>query len=1087
MLDAPSIVKGFAALDHSQLLLDCRKHRNHRAVGGLWGASAALVMAMLHQQSKDSMLVITADDDESDSLAADLACFMGSESAPSILLPCQHHDVDDQPDALDRAARLKALQHLAEQKRFLLIASLQALLQPVPGKKQLQRNRLDLAVNQALDHDKLCQIAQRAGYHQVPVVLSPGEYSLRGDILDIYPNTADAAYRLEFFDGKLESLRSMDPASQSSLQVLQELSLTLGSEDEQNEVVEHLLAKNLLILQYEPLRLEERQLQLMSPGDPMSKALQRLREATEPLASLDLSALPSNDLDYKILSAGSAAGSGESDPMGRLRSIRGMQGSVGLFCRSQAEQKRLTEIFQHRNIDLQAERVQLLPGNLSRGFRIPGLQLTLLSNTEFMGVPKPAPVREAHAVPTKAVASFFELGPGDIVVHAVHGLARFVGMELVKRGNAAEDHLRLQFRDEVQLLVPAAKVHLVQKYVGAGDSNPKLDKLGGKGFARRKAEVEQSLFDMASDLLDLQAERQQSKRPAYPRDPLEEEFLDSFPFTDTDDQHKSWQEIRADLEADSPMDRLLCGDVGFGKTELAMRAAFKVAITGRQVAILAPTTVLAEQHGRTFDERFAPHGLQVEVISRFRSATSRRDILKRSILGQVDVLIGTHRLLSEDVKFRDMGLLIVDEEQRFGVRHKEHLKSMRRQVDVLTLSATPIPRTLHSSLVGIRNISTLTQAPAGRQNVETRMAFYEQRLVQQAIQQELSRQGQVFYLHNRVSSIDAVAKRLQELAPQAKVAVGHGKMTETQMEKTLRSFIQGKADVLVCTTIIENGLDISRANTILIEDADRFGLAELHQLRGRVGRSSRQAHCYLLLDRHRPIGDAARRRLKAVEEFASLGAGFAIAMKDLEIRGAGNLLGPQQSGHIAAVGYEMYCQLLRTVMETSQDPKITRHQVQEVDVDLSLQAYIPESLLSHTKQRLELLREMDAAQTPKQAEVIAQSLRDRFGKLPQPMHNLLAMFLLKHQLLEHGVLGLQWIEDNRLVLRHPSGQPPGGAWLEAFASVRLVEAGKTHLLLDQSHGLSWDGEKILSFLLRTLLGENAMLSLQQSWEKPAKA
>ncbi|HLU39984.1 MAG TPA: DEAD/DEAH box helicase, partial [Planctomycetota bacterium] len=543
---------------------------------------------------------------------------------------------------------------------------------------------------------------------------------------------------------------------------------------------------------------------------------------------------------------------------------------------------------------------------------------------------------------------------------------------------------------------------------------------------------------------------------------------------------------RADLEADRPMDRLLCGDVGFGKTELALRAAFKVAITGRQVAVLVPTTVLAEQHGETFAARFAPHGLRVEVLSRFTHGKTKKDVLAAIAAGRVDVVVGTHRLLGSDVAFRDLGLLVIDEEQRFGVRQKEQLKRLRVAVDVLTLSATPIPRTLHAALLGVRAISSLATPPPGRQDVETKVAFRSPEVVRQAIRRELARGGQVFYLHNRIAELDRLAHEVRTLVPDARVAIGHGEMSEAELERAVRGFVRGEYDVLVCTSIVENGLDIPRANTILIDDAALFGLAELHQLRGRVGRSAVQAHCILFMDPLRPPPEAARRRLKAIEELSHIGAGFAIAMKDLEIRGAGNLLGPQQSGHIAAVGYEMYAQLLHHAVEQAKARQAGEAvsgglgplpPVVEVDVDLRLNAFLPDDFVADPRARLELLREMDGAVDPAAEAELRRSLTDRFGRLPRPVDNLLRLYLVKHLLAPLGVRSLQLVED-RLVVRHKLGEPiAAGAWLDAFADVRPIEAGKTHLILprrrDRDAGRPWRGEEVLDLLLRALTGAPA--------------
>jgi transcription-repair coupling factor (superfamily II helicase) len=1069
------LLADFARLPTTQNLIAQLRRGAHCKAGGLWGASAGLLLAVLRAAHHGPLLVLTADDVDSLQLQTDLAAF----GAPAHVLPREELADDGTPDAATRSDRQRALvQHAAD--RAPLLASLDAMLQPVATPKSLGRSRLELRAGQRLERAQVLHRAAAAGLRSVPLVLAPGECSVRGDVVDLFPMAADAAVRLEFLDDVLESIRTFDASSQRTTAVHETYALALGSADvdEQGPVLKHLAPARLLMVAFEPLRIDERKARLLTFDSALAARVDELQDTLRGCPRVDVSSLPSHDLDYKILSAGSAVGSGEADPGGRLRSVRGLQGRVLLFCRSEEERQRLREVFEHKQVDLQAEKVELLPHGISRGFRVPDLQTTALSNVEFAGVPQQARVRERVAVPSRAIQSFFELGPGDLVVHAVHGIARFEGTELVQRGQGAEDHLRLCFQDDVKLLVPASKIHLVQKYVGggggAGRSGVSLDKLGGKGFQRRKEQVQEALFDLAAELLEVQSRRALVQRPPYGTDALERDFLDAFPFRDTQDQARAWEEIKQDLEKASPMDRLLCGDVGFGKTELALRAAFRVAITGRQVAVLVPTTILAEQHARTFKQRCEPFGLRVEMLSRYRAPAERRAVERDLLHGSVDVVVGTHQLLGNDVAWKDLALVIVDEEQRFGVRQKERLKQIRTEVDVLTLSATPIPRTLHGSLLGIRGISTLDDPPPGRQEVETRVLFRDDRVLQEALQRELARQGQVFVLHNRIAELPVLAQRLRALAPGARIAIGHGQMTEAEIEKTVRAFVRGDFDVLVSTTIVENGLDIARANTILIDHADMFGLAELHQLRGRVGRSDQKAYCYLLLDRDEPPGLEARQRLKALEEFSHLGAGFAIAMKDLEIRGAGNLLGPQQSGHIAAVGYDMYCQLLRAAVDSCKQQRPVHAQVVEVDVDLRLQAFLPQDFLSDPRQRLELLREMDEAVDDESLKALETELRDRYGKLPQPVRNLLRTFRLKHGLQGLGVLGVQWVEQDRLVVRHPPGVPLGGAWLDCFADVRPVEAGKTHLMLPPlPRGKEYAANDVLDFLLDALAGRRA--------------
>lgn len=1066
-----ALLAAFGQLTVSRNIVAQVKRGARSKAGGLWGASAALLLTTLQRAHGGSgrgakaktgvLLILTADDVDSVQLQTDMQTF-GTDCH---VLVREEEGEDHEPDPVTRSERQRALQHFSGDGAP-LIASIEAMLQLVATPRGLRRARLELKVGQTIDRSQVLQRAQAAGLRSVPLVLAPGECSVRGDVVDIFPMAADAALRLEFFDATLESIRSFDAATQRTTEVHETFALALAEEDdaELGSVLKHLTPSNTLVVSYEPLRIEERTSRLTSFDTSYPGRVQNLQDTLRPCPHVELSSLPSHEYDYKVLSAGSAAGSGEADPGGRLRSVRGMQGRVLLFCRSDDELERLREIFAHKDVDLRKERVELLNGALSKGFRIPDLKTTALSNVEFAGVAQQPRIRERAVVPSRAIQSFFELGPGDLVVHAVHGVARFEGTELVHRGEGTEEHLRLTFQDEVKLLVPASKIHLVQKYVGSGGKAP-LDKLGGKGFQRRKEQIQDSLFDLAAELLEVQSKRALVTREPYPHDDLERDFLDSFPFRDTEDQARAWREIQTDLEKPTPMDRLLCGDVGFGKTEIALRTAFRVAITGRQVALLCPTTVLAEQHSRTFKGRCEPFGLTVELLSRYRTPKQRREVLEKLAKGTVDIVVGTHQLIGKDVSFHNLGVCIVDEEQRFGVRQKERLKQLRAGVDVLTLSATPIPRTLHSSLLGIRGISTLDNPPPGRQEVETRVVFRDDRILQDALLRELGRDGQVFVLHNRIDELEVLAQHLRGLAPNARIAIGHGQMTEAQVEKTVRAFVRGEFDVLVSTTIVENGLDIARANTILIDQADHFGLAELHQLRGRVGRSSAKAYCYLLLHRDKPPGLDAKLRLKALEEFSHLGAGFAIAMKDLEIRGAGNLLGPQQSGHIASVGYDMYCQLLRSAVESAKVDRKRPVQVVEVDVDLRLQAYLPEQFLKDPRQRLELLREMDEATDDERFRQLESELRDRYGKLPKQVVTLLRQFRLKHALMALGVHSVQWVETDRLVVRHPAGIPLGGSWLDSFQDVRPVEAGKTHLMLPKPRRGKMTADKVLDLLL----------------------
>ena len=699
--------------------------------------------------------------------------------------------------------------------------------------------------------------------------------------------------------------------------------------------------------------------------------------------------------------------------------------------------------------------VELRLGNVAKGFRLPAASLMVVNYRELTGIVGLRRAPKKHAHKTRALQSFFELKPGDFVVHAVHGLALYKGLERMVRGDSEEEHLHLLFADDVSLFVPATRIDLVQRYIGSGGGAPVRDKIGGQSFRKRREKVERALFDLAADLIEVQAQRELNDREPWNADEsLVAALVDSFPYTDTPDQAQADGEIRDDLAGQSTMDRLLCGDVGFGKTELAVRAAFRVASAGGQVAVLVPTTVLAHQHFKVFTERLRELPVQVAALSRTIKGKAEKEIVAKVATGEVDILIGTHRILSKDVSFKRLGLVIIDEEQRFGVTHKEHFKTLRASVDVLTLSATPIPRTLHMSLSGVRDISALSEPPPGRQEIATQLADAEDDdLIREAILREKNRGGQVFFMHNRVQSIEKVARRLTELVPDVTFAIGHGQMGARTLQKVMRSFELGEVDVLIATTIVENGLDIPAAGTIFIDQADQFGLSELHQLRGRVGRGDSKAWCYLLVEKHKPIRQIARDRLKALEEMNHLGAGFAISMKDLELRGAGNILGPQQSGHIASVGYDMYCRLLKQTVERMQaglapDREATDQALAAgVELELGLKAFLPESFIPSQDTRLEVLRLLDGIHTEAEGREAQAMLRDRFGRLPDEAAALIESFVLRGLATPLGIRRIMLRGDSYLIEFNDRV-----ALERAFAGteLRAIRTGLARLMIPES-------------------------------------
>ncbi|MDB4475083.1 transcription-repair coupling factor, partial [bacterium] len=594
----------------------------------------------------------------------------------------------------------------------------------------------------------------------------------------------------------------------------------------------------------------------------------------------------------------------------------------------------------------------------------------------------------------KPISSLMQLNPGDLVVHLSHGIGLYRGLKHIEKHGQHLEHLTIEFDGGTKIYVPASRIGLLQRYVGGTKTRPRLAKIGGQSWTRQKKAAESAVTDMAVELLEMQAERTAKRGLVFDADNAwQRQFDASFPYVETPDQVKAIATSKDDMESGKPMDRLICGDVGFGKTEVAMRAAFKAVVSGYQVAVLVPTTVLAEQHYNNFKNRMAEFPVEIRKLSRFCTAAEQRETVKDIRRGDVDIVVGTHRVASKDVNFSRLGLVVVDEEQRFGVAVKERLKTLHSNVDVMTLSATPIPRTLHMALVGVRDISNLETPPAERRAVETNVVRWDENLIRRAAVRELNRGGQMFFVHNRIGDMHSVADRLKKIVPELRIQIGHGQMGEGELEKVMVDFIEHRFDLLLATTIVESGLDIPNANTIFIDDADRYGLSDLHQLRGRVGRYKHQAYCYLMVAQHKHLSPEATKRLRAIEEFSQMGAGFAISMRDLEIRGAGNLLGSQQSGHIAAIGYEMYCQLLEDAVRQVQNlaPKLSA----DVDIDLPVEAYLPEDYAPDLRHKIDLYRRMAKIDDASQIEDVRSELRDRFGPLPAAVCRMLELAELR--------------------------------------------------------------------------------------------
>ncbi len=683
---------------------------------------------------------------------------------------------------------------------------------------------------------------------------------------------------------------------------------------------------------------------------------------------------------------------------------------VAVLCGGVARGQRLAAALEEHDVaasfaekidKLPEECVQVLPGTLTHGFIWEEAHLIVVSDTDVYGTGyRKAKKRQAAG---EKIAAFTDLKPGDFVVHEEHGVGIYLGTAQMKNGGTRRDYLQIQYQGSDKLYVPIEALSRVQRYIGNPANPPKLNKLGGGDWQKQKAKVKEGLKKMAFDLVKLYARRSQETGFAFSADtPWQREFEDMFPYELTPDQEQSVREITADMESPRNMDRLLCGDVGYGKTEVSLRAAFKALMDAKQVAILAPTTILAQQHYNTVLKRFKGFPVKVDVLSRFRTAKETKDVLRRVKEGNVDILVGTHRILGKDVQFKNLGLLIVDEEQRFGVQHKEIIKNMKHQVDVLTLSATPIPRTLHMSMVGIRDMSVLETPPEERLPVQTRVIDYNDGVIRDAILREVSRGGQVYFLYNSVQTIGAFYERLKQLVPEARIGVAHGQMREHGLEDVMMDFYGGSYDVLLCTTIIESGLDVPTANTLIVFDADRFGLSQLYQLRGRVGRSNRQAYAYFTIRPERSLSETAEKRLEAIREFTEFGAGFRIAMRDLEIRGAGNVLGAQQHGHMEAVGYDMYLQLLGEAVSEEKGEENPLKQ-KECLIDMQIDAHIPETYIDTVPQRLTVYRRIADIRNTEDAADVRDELRDRYGEIPRSVEGLIDISLLRNWASSKGI------------------------------------------------------------------------------------
>jgi len=1014
---------------------------------GVWGSSCALVAATLAAHASGPLVVVCAHPGDIDDFLDDLSLFAPLEAArfPAWESSTTEQLIHDEVYG-DRVRLLKQL--LPGNQSFaarVIVTSIQALLQPVPARERLAQQTRSLRVGDTVEVEALSRWLAEQGFHNTSAVELPGEFSLRGGILDIFAPDWYEPVRIEFFGDQIESIRRFEVSSQRSLAALDAVDVTIL--DRTAKDAEHFTAylpSDSWCLLLEPAELEQEGRHYLSrldhPQDfhavnAVMKEVFRFPSVTA--ASIAVASLETT-CHLRIESVERFSGD--------IAKVRNELDTVGagqevyVVCQTEAEAHRLADVFADTRLAREA-RLHFPLGRLREGFRLVSDAIALVSGNELFH--RSDLTRPSRRRLGRVIDSFLELREGDYVVHLSHGIGRYLGLKLLEKEDQSEEHLEIEFHGGTKIFVPASKIDLVQKYVGGAKSRPTLAHIGGRTWSRQKEAAERAVIDLASDMLDLQARRASQPGISFPADSeWQKEFDASFPYNETPDQIVAIAAIKQDMQQPRPLDRLICGDVGYGKTEVAMRAAFKSVDAGLQVAVLVPTTVLAEQHGRTFKARMAEFPFQIAVLSRFCSTKEEKRILAGLADGSIDIVIGTHRLAQADIRFENLGLLVIDEEQRFGVDVKERLKALRATVDVLTMTATPIPRTLHMSLLGLRDISNLETPPADRLAIETRVARADPELIRHAVLRELNRGGQMFFVHNRVNDIENLAIRLRQIVPEARIRIGHGQMPEGELEEVMLDFVDHKFDMLLATTIIESGLDIPNANTIFIDQADQYGLADLHQLRGRVGRYKHRAYCYLLLDPNKSLSPNAAKRLHAIEEFSDMGAGFAIAMRDLEIRGAGNILGTEQSGHISAVGYELYCELLEQAVRKLK--KMPPRRFADVHIDLPGEAYIPRRYVPDMRLKIDLYRRLGRVGSTEELNDLVAELADRFGPPPEPLDRLLS-------LVEIRLLAQRWAiesihkEDAFLVFRYRDANLIGQLARSPGSKLRVVDGLSAYL------------------------------------------
>ena len=1032
----------FAAMLQDGALQRLRNHTQgeprESLIYGLGGSQKHAAVAACYAALPQMMAILCHSAESLADWKEDLSLLL--PEVPIVELPeVDTFDVKAAAKSQERAARrMEVLGRLVRGEHIIVLARTEAAVQKGMGRNEFKRLSLTLRMGEVLPREELLERLVDLGYEHAEEVERVGQFSVRGGIVDIFAINAAVPVRVEYFDDEIDSLREFDlDTKRSTKNVGAATIMPLAQTDASGKpelFLSYLEGKGTVLFD-EPTRIRDTIRTMVKENPDIKGKIFSWEEL--------LQAAHGNRIVYMALLLQQVPGADAVENIGVTATTMtpfrrqmdlleneanrwlAQKQRVLVLLSDKEKANSLREFFAHRRIPslvenaaepLRDDAINIRRGSLLTGFEMASARLVVVTEKDIFGRHKRHTAVRKHSDYGEKISHFRDIKPGDYVVHESHGIGKYLGVETLDVGGIHKDYLHIQYAGDDKLFVPTDQVGLLQKYIGSEGDVPRLHRMGGTEWVKAKARAKKSVEDIAQKLIEIYAKRKDAKGHAFPPDDASQrEFEDAFPYEETEDQLRAIAEIKADMEKEKPMDRLLCGDVGFGKTEVAIRAAYKAAMDGKQVAVLVPTTVLAQQHYQTFTTRFNGFAPVIDVICRFRTPKQQKETIEKVRLGQVDILIGTHAILNQNkVKWKDLGLLIVDEEQRFGVKHKEKLKENFIGVDMLTLSATPIPRTLNMAMSGIRDLSTIEQPPIERQPVETFVLEYNDVILAEAMKKELARGGQVYYLHNRVDNIESTAAHVSQMVPGARVGIAHGKMTEEELNPVWQHLLNGEIDILVCTTLIETGIDVRNCNTLIIEDADRMGLAQLYQIRGRVGRSGRKAYAYFTFRRDKTLTDIAQKRLSAIREFTAFGSGFRIAMRDLQIRGAGSLLGHSQHGHMEAVGYDLYVKMLGQAIARAKGEPIQRDK-SECLVDLRVDAFIPEKYIADGPGRIEAYKRIAAIQTPEDAADVLDELIDRYGDPPPSVSDLVSVSLVRVQAAAVGVYEVTQKKDTLLL------------------------------------------------------------------------